>query len=148
MSCKSSLHPLPPSSSSSSCHDHVPLFPSLPSSSSPRGVLCRYRSIVIGEVWSLVIARVGETTLLHSFGDDDDDDDDGEFTISIRFDLEYIKFVSDSWLIKIRIDDPFLRGKRPRDWFVKTIGRLLIAAIVVGAYFPRRRRRVRGRRLA
>lgn len=120
MSCKSSLHPLPPSSSSSSCHDHVPLFPSLPSSSSPRGVLCRYRSIVIGEVWSLVIARVGETTLLHSFGDDDDDDD-GEFTISvsIRFDLEYIKFVLDSWLI----DDPFPRRKRPRDWFVKTIGK-------------------------
>lgn len=120
MSCKSSLHPLPPSSSSSSCHDHVPLFPSLPSSSSPRGVLCRYRSIVIGEVWSLVIARVGETTLLHSFGDDDDDDD-GEFTISvsIRFDLEYIKFVLDSWLI----DDPFPRRKRPRDWFVKIIGK-------------------------
>ena len=66
---------------------------------------------------------MGETTLLHSFGDDDDDDDDGEFTISIRCDLEYIKFVSDSWLIKIRIDDPFLRGKRPRDWFVKTIGK-------------------------
>ena len=88
---------------------------------------------------------MGETTLLHSFGDDDDDDD-GEFTISvsIRFDLEYIKFVLDSWLI----DDPFPRRKRPRDWFVKIIGRLLIAAIVVGAYFPRRRRRVRGRRLA
>lgn len=63
---------------------------------------------------------MGETTLLHSFGDDDDDDD-GEFTISvsIRFDLEYIKFVSDSWLI----DDPFPRRKRPRDWFVKTIGK-------------------------
>lgn len=62
---------------------------------------------------------MGETTLLHSFGDDDDDDDDGEFTISIRFDLEYIKFVLDSWLI----DDPFPRRKRPRDWFVKTIGK-------------------------
>lgn len=63
---------------------------------------------------------MGETTLLHSFGDDDDDDD-GEFTISvsIRFDLEYIKFVLDSWLI----DDPFPRRKRPRDWFVKTIGK-------------------------
>lgn len=64
---------------------------------------------------------MGETTLLHSFGDDDDDDDDGEFTISvsIRFDLEYIKFVLDSWLI----DDPFPRRKRPRDWFVKIIGK-------------------------
>lgn len=61
---------------------------------------------------------MGETTLLHSFGDDDDDDD-GEFTISIRFDLEYIKFVLDSWLI----DDPFPRRKRPRDWFVKIIGK-------------------------
>lgn len=63
---------------------------------------------------------MGETTLLHSFGDDDDDDD-GEFTISvsIRFDLEYIKFVLDSW----PIDDPFPRRKRPRDWFVKIIGK-------------------------
>lgn len=95
---------------------------------------------------------MGETTLLHSFGDDDDDDD-GEFTISvsIRFDLEYIKFVLDSWLI----DDPFPRRKRPRDLVRKNNwrergerGRLLIAPIVVGAYFPRRRRRVRGRRLA